>query len=572
DDIQVNFINAQGGTIGGTIGIATNRLFRAIGSFSTANCGNASICTAGGTTGGSITIQHGGGITTPFIIGNLTQNGTVSNITAGSETLANLTISVPPDVFTQGNIQIITSTPPPTPIPQLPDLNSAATDIEGKKPASLGESTTDTGDQNILNVFLPSTTRTQIESLLDQGKISEAVVSIDTLYTEELAVYIEQMLERELESLAQMQERLQAIASETGKKPAIIYTFARPEQLDLILVTPDGTPIYKSIQAANREALSGTIKDLLSEITNRRKLRSTSYKESAQQLYQWIIAPLEADLQAQGIDTIAFSMDTGLRGIPLAALYDGQEFLVEKYSIGLIPSLNLTDTRYQSLKGTRILAMGASQFRDQQPLPAVPVELSTIVSKVWTGQSFLNEAFTLDNLKSQRANEPFGIIHLATHGQFQAGQPSNSFIQLWNTKLRLNQLRQLGWSNPPVELLVLSACRTALGDEQAELGFAGLAVQAGVKSAVASLWSVSDEGTLGLMTEFYQQLSQTPIKAEALRQAQLAMLKEEVRLQGGELHSRGENIALPPDMMNLGDRSLAHPYYWGAFTIIGSPW
>ena len=143
---------------------------------------------------------------------------------------------------------------------------------------------------------------------------------------------------------------------------------------------------------------------------------------------------------------------------------------------------------------------------------------------------------------------------------------------MWNTKLRLDQLRQLGWNNPPVELLVLSACRTALGDEQAELGFAGFAVQAGVKSAMASLWSVSDEGTLGLMTEFYQQLRQTPIKAEALRSAQLAMLKGEVRLEGGQLRSPGENVSLPPQLMNRADKTLNHPYYWGAFTIIGSPW
>jgi CHAT domain-containing protein len=369
-----------------------------------------------------------------------------------------------------------------------------------------------------------------------------------------------------------MQQRLNAIASQTGEKPAIIYTFARPEQLDLVLVTPTGPPIYKSIRAANSETLLPTIREMRTQLTNPAKVRTTSYKESAQQLYQWMIAPLEADLQAQGINTLVFSMDTGLRAIPLAALHDGNQFLVEKYSLGLIPSLNLTDTRYQSLKDARVLAMGASEFTEENPLPAVPVELSTITSKLWPGKSFLNEAFTLDNLKSQRASEPFGIIHLATHGEFQPGKPNNSFIQLWNTKLRLDQLRQLGWNNPPVELLVLSACRTALGDEQAELGFAGFAVQAGVKSAVASLWSVSDEGTLGLMTEFYQQLRQAPIKAQALRSAQLAMLKGEVRLQGGQLRSPGQNVSLPPQLMNQPDKTLHHPYYWAAFTLIGSPW
>jgi CHAT domain-containing protein len=123
-----------------------------------------------------------------------------------------------------------------------------------------------------------------------------------------------------------------------------------------------------------------------------------------------------------------------------------------------------------------------------------------------------------------------------------------------------------------VELLVLSACRTAFGDEDAELGFAGLAVLAGVKSALGSLWSVNDEGTLALMTTFYKQLKQFPVKAEALRRAQLAMLKGEVRLQKGQLVTDKGTIPLPPQLALLGDKNLTHPYYWSAFTLIGKPW
>src|SRR4028118_414077 len=240
--------------------------------------------------------------------------------------------------------------------------------------------------------------------------------------------------------------------------------------------------------------------------------------------------------------------------------------------------------------------MGASKFTDQKPLPAVPIELSTIVGNqtigssnrellssgqsspstegLWSGKSFLNEGFTLANLKSQRTKEPFGIIHLATHGEFKAGTPNNSYIQLWDTRLPLDQLRQLGWKNPPVELLVLSACRTAVGDEKAELGFGGLAVAAGVKSAVASLWYVSDEGTLGLMSEFYEQLKTAPMKAEALRQAQIAMIKGQVRFEGGQLLTTGSRgaVPLPPELAQGGEKNLSHPAYWAAFTMIGSPW
>jgi len=119
----------------------------------------------------------------------------------------------------------------------------------------------------------------------------------------------------------------------------------------------------------------------------------------------------------------------------------------------------------------------------------------------------------------------------------------------------------------------LSACRTALGDREAELGFAGLAAQAGVKSVLGSVWNISDEGTLALMTAFYQQLKQAPMKAQALQQAQLAMLKGEVRLQGGELRTTtGEKLPLPPQLAKLEDRDFSHPNYWSGFTMIGSPW
>jgi CHAT domain-containing protein len=295
---------------------------------------------------------------------------------------------------------------------------------------------------------------------------------------------------------------------------------------------------------------------------------------ASQQLYQWIIAPLEADLKAQGIDTLVFSMDAGLRSLPLAALHDGSQFLVEKYSIGLIPSVNLTDTNYESVKNTEVLGMGASQFAQNKPLPAVPAELNAIASE-WKGKSFLNQTFTLNNLRSQRNNRPYRIIHLATHGEFKPGAPSKSYIQLADTRLTLDRVRELGWNQPPkVELLVLSACKTAVGDNDAELGFAGLAVQAGVKSVLASLWYVSDEGTLGLMAEFYHELKVAPIKAEALRQAQIAMIKGQVRIENGRLFLSNLNkeLELPPELAKLGNENLSHPYYWSGFTMIGSPW
>jgi CHAT domain-containing protein len=125
-----------------------------------------------------------------------------------------------------------------------------------------------------------------------------------------------------------------------------------------------------------------------------------------------------------------------------------------------------------------------------------------------------------------------------------------------------------------VELLTLSACETAIGNENHELGFAGLAVRADVKSTLASLWQVSDVGTLALMSEFYQQLAkqEVTIKAEALRQTQLAMLHGNVRIESGEVLLTGMKVNLPSELKNRKDQNLSHPYYWAGFTIIGSPW
>ena len=146
-------------------------------------------------------------------------------------------------------------------------------------------------------------------------------------------------------------------------------------------------------------------------------------------------------------------------------------------------------------------------------------EVPIITKQIWQGDAFLNADFTLENLQTQLINRPRDILHLATHGQFSPGDLSNSFIQLWRQEhLNLNTIDTYLRRDPPLELLVLSACRTAIGDEKTELGFSGFAVKAEVKSTLASLWPVSDQGTLALMTTFYHQLRQTPIKAEALRQ------------------------------------------------------
>ncbi|WP_226889536.1 CHAT domain-containing protein [Nostoc sp. MG11] len=404
-----------------------------------------------------------------------------------------------------------------------------------------------------------------------------------------------------IKTLDDASEIARQIEKATGVKPAFVYISFVPveiqpeanldqakstkqlnpileqdsDQLELVVVTGKGKPIRKRISGATRTKVLDVAQEFRNEIVNPRNRSRTDYLSSSQQLYRWIIAPLDADLQARGINNLVFLPDVGLRSTPMAALHNGKGFLVEKYSIGLMPSLSLTNTLYSDIKKSQILAMGVSlSTQGQVPLPAVPIELSTLVSKLWQGKLLLDKQATLDNLKVMRHHQPFGIIHMATHADFSTGTLSNSYIQLWEDKLRLNQIRQLRLNEPQVEMLVLSACRTALGNREAEIGFAGLAVLAGVKTSIASLWAVSDAGTAALMTKFYESLRTSPIRAEALRQAQVAMAKGEVYVKNGQVQGLRtvRSLLLPAESINETEQLLSHPYYWAAFTMVGNPW
>ncbi len=474
-----------------------------------------------------------------------------------------------------------TPTPPPTPPPPEPDP------IPTPPPCTVQ---CDNNPVKRDNPVSTTTIPTDNRALLDTNPTPE------DKFTSRIATQLGIPIPN-LKTLDDGKEIAQKIEKATGVKPAFIYISFVPveitplsasgnkqlnttaeensEQLELVMVTGRGNPIRKRIPEATKAKVLKVAEEFRNQIVIPRNRRSDGYLPFSQQLYRWIISPLEADLQAQGIDNLVFLPDVGLRSTPMAALHNGKGFLVEKYSIGLMPSLTLTNTLYTDIKKSQLLAMGVSQStQGQTPLPAVPVELSTLVFKLWQGKLFLNNQATLENLKIIRRQQPFGIIHMATHADFNTGALSNSYIQLWEDKLRLNQIRKLGFNEPQVEMLVLSACRTALGDEEAEIGFAGLAVLAGVKTSVASLWAVNDAGSAALMTKFYQSLKTSRIRAEALREAQVAMAKGEIYLKNGQIRGLGEvgGLLLPADSIEQSDGLLSHPYYWAAFTMVGNPW
>ncbi|BAQ62602.1 flagelliform silk protein [Geminocystis sp. NIES-3708] len=427
-------------------------------------------------------------------------------------------------------------------------------------------------------------------------------------------------------TIAQAQEILTLIEQETPEKPALIYVtftpkgyeppnlekeFARREvlntqeysqvditlsdiqptiplkpseedQLDLLIITRKGAPIRLTVPVT-REQVVQSATNLWSSASDNFALND-NYKPYATELYSWLITPLEDKLKKEEISNLLFILPTEIRFLPVAALYDGnnQQFLVEKYSSGLAPSLNLNDNSYRPIKDLNLLAMGAAQFADDQvtPLPAVGLELPTI-QKVWNGkatedyQRYLNNNFTFDEIKQNLGAKSFGIVHFGTHGEFNPTETTDSFIQLYNSRLKLGELRNLGLNQPLVELMVLSACDTAFGNEIAELGFAGLAVQAGVKTSLGSVWQVSDTGTLALMTDFYGQLKTQSTKAESLRQAQLNMLQGKIYKteDGNEIITPELEVSLDGLPENSRQKEdFSHPFYWAPFTMIGNPW
>ncbi|WP_324236382.1 CHAT domain-containing protein [Okeania sp.] len=415
------------------------------------------------------------------------------------------------------------------------------------------------------------------ETNLDLITNSPVVYSLSSTNTE---LPTEQILTE-----ASIRETFTEIEKQTKQKPAAIYVITHPNKLTeqiegielenftsgltLMLVLPDRKPIVKSMPKVEAKKLRRVAKEFYMEVSDPR----TTGWPAARQLYQWLITPLETDLKKAGINTLLFYLDEELRSIPLAALYDGEKFLIENYNFSLIPSLSLTNASYQSLENAEVLAMGMSEFVDKPTLPSVPTEVFTITERLWRGEALLNQSFTLENLQKMRNQEKFKIMHIATHANFSA--ENSPYIQFWDRKLPLKELRNLEWyKQPQVELLVLSACETGLGNIwETEMGFAGLAHQAGVKSALASLWQVSDVGTLRLMIEFYRNLRSSSIKAEALRKAQLALLRGNVAVEKGLLYStRGDDLVLETLAVRLQTEDLSHPYYWASFTMIGSPW
>jgi len=325
---------------------------------------------------------------------------------------------------------------------------------------------------------------------------------------------------------------------------AVFYPIILPDRLEVILSLP-GQPLrHYATQASSVQ-----VEDIIHQM--RQSLRPTSLKKErltlAQNLYDWLIRPAETALTQSNITTLVFVLDGSLRNLPMAALYDGEHYLVETYSLAIAPSLHLLSPQPLIPERLQVLTAGVSQsIPGFSPLPAVEWELSQITNQVPALQ-LLNQDFTSVNLTDNLQTQPFSVVHLATHGQFSS-DPEETFILAWDKKIKAKDFETLLRStqaepDDPIELLVLSACQTAIGDQRAALGLAGIATRSGARSTLATLWSVQDDSTAQLMVEFYKELNQGTLnKATALRHAQLSLLQQ------------GYN----------------HPYYWAPFILVGN--
>ena len=374
-----------------------------------------------------------------------------------------------------------------------------------------------------------------------QKNLREAIKAIDALQIAELENYLSCNLDRLIE--------LDEIAAE--RTVAKIYPIILADRLAIVTEIP-GQPLnFKETKVAHEEIETTliTLRDLLSQPS-----KTPEVLQQAQQVYQWLISPLESLLAANSqIETLVFVPDSLLRNIPLAVLYDGQQYLLEqKYALAISPQLKLfapaaSTTPLKVLTGGVGIPQTIEGIRFPE-IEQVQQELRQIGREIDTNAPLLNKEFTETNIEQKLQTEDFSAIHWKTHGIFSSDL-AETFLVAYQDSIKADELQTLIRKASkdglePIELLVLSACETAKGDNRAVLGLAGLAVNAGARSTLSTLWRADDRATTLLMTEFYQQLSQSgTTKAEALHQAQLSLINRE---------------------------GYFAPYYWGTYILVGS--
>ncbi len=325
---------------------------------------------------------------------------------------------------------------------------------------------------------------------------------------------------------------LDQVVDKDNPNTAIFYPIILENQLAVILKLPNKPLIYKN-NVVSRQQVEQVVMQLRKDIVQPEKTKKV--KEFSQQLYNWLIQPIADELKTSGVNTLVFIPDGLLRNIPMSILYDGKEYLIEKYAIALSPGLQLFTPQALTKANFNALTGGLSQIPKNEkfaPLPNVKNELNKIQELGVRTTTLLDEKFISTILGKTINEQPYRIVHLATHGKFSS-KATETFILAYDKRIYVGELDTLLKSrgekrSEPVELLVLSACETAVGDNRATLGLAGVAIKAGARSTLASLWNINDDSTAFFISKFYSQLTTgKTTKSEALRQAQIKMLKSD---------------------------------------------
>ena len=420
-----------------------------------------------------------------------------------------------------------------------------------------------------------------------QALLREARDTVERIKRSELQDYFQDRC------IASRSQKIETLSATT----AVLYPIILPERLEL-LVDIGGRMDLKTV-AVDRETLEDTAQKMASG------LRAVGFfLAPARRLYGWLIAPVAAILERQRVDTLIFAPDGALRLVPIAALWDGERFLVARYAVVTTPGLTLLDPAPLPRGNLRTLVAGLSepgpvvkdlpprllrslrsaaplpnphgvrglnvttdalksqpapetgpprdpdadmvQVKNALALPGVKQEVDALAGLLH-GEVLFNEGFQLKRFSTEIAGQDFQVVHIASHGYF-GGSPEQNFIMAYDGRLDMNMLEALvkpkQFAARPVEMICLSACQTAEGDDRSPLGLTGVALKSGARSALGTLWPVADAAAQTLLPDFYAALADPAVtKAEALRRAQVRLMAK-------------------PE--------FAHPFFWSPFILIGN--
>lgn len=328
-----------------------------------------------------------------------------------------------------------------------------------------------------------------------------------------------------------------------SKTAAVIYPIMLQDRLEILVSLPSG--MVRRTVPVSAEALTEEIRAFRTFLEKR---STRQYLSHAKTLYGWLIQPIEPLWADAGIDTLVMVPDGALRTIPLAALHDGTEFLIKKYAVATTPGVTLTDPRPLDRKGIKLLSVGITEaVQDFPPLPHVAREVETI-HQLYGGTILMNKQFMMSRVEEELKTHPYSVMHIASHGQFQSDS-NETFLLAYDGKMTMDRLEEyvgmLRFREDPLALITLSACETAAGDDRAALGLAGVAIKAGARSALASLWFLDDQASSQLVTEFYRQLHDDSVASTAI-----ALQRAQIRF--------------------LEHPEYNHPAYWAAFLLLNN--